>query len=137
MDVPITIPGALAAASALHKAKATRPELDATLAEALADLAAPVPETADTADHQRARDAWTAATDACHENTDHRIRAAAELVEQAKLELLQAVYDAATVDDWSLRALADASGASRGTVANVLEAGDVKTVRSSGTRPRR
>ena len=127
---PITTPGVVAAAGRLHKAKATRPALDGDVARVRAHLA-----TLDDAhpDHGIAIDALDGASDECRRNTDAQIRAAARLVEEAKLELLEAVCDAAATRGWSLRELADAAGVSRGTIANVLEASGMRTTAARST----
>ena len=129
-DVTITIPGVIQAASVLHRARVTRPDLDEWLHKTEIHLAATPAGGGDEGAYERARATWSDARDACAANTDDRIRAAVELVEASKLELLQAVYDAATDDDWPLRELAQAACVARGTVANLLSAGGVTTSRS-------
>ena len=124
----ITVPGVVTAAGVLHRAKASRPELERA-AERMETLLRATPE--DNSDHPPLHDAWTRAVDACTHNSHTRIRAAVMLVEAAKLELLTAVYDAAVDDEWSLRDLAAAAGTSRGTISNVLAAGGVKTARAA------
>jgi len=130
-EVAITTPGVVAAASILHKAKATRPAIDAVAARAESLLRVTPKDHPSYAPTQRD---LSDAVDACRHNTATRIDAAVRLVEAARLELLEAVFDAAD-DGWSLRELANVASVSRGTIANILEAGGVKTARAAARTP--
>ena len=49
--------------------------------------------------HDRARQTWTDAVDACNENTEHRIRAAVELVD-LRVHLGEALAQRDQLDRW-------------------------------------